>query len=227
MARPNIAPLNLVCEQCAASFERLPSQRRAHDYCSQACYYKGRSKHKAPRTVLNLTCEHCGGGFTRFKGNERARSFCSRDCYLRSDYHRHLVGEANGRRNPDAKVTEPCGFCGADVTRYVSSRARVFYCSPGCHNDARRKAQKRQVTAGGYVRIFVGIGYPGATASGHIFEHRKVMQDTLGRPLIDAENVHHVNGVRDDNRSENLELCLLYTSPSPRDGLLSRMPSSA
>ena len=28
-------------------------------------------------------------------------------------------------------------------------------------------------------------------------------------------------------KEENLEACLLYTSPSPRDGLLSRMPSSA
>ena len=27
--------------------------------------------------------------------------------------------------------------------------------------------------------------------------------------------------------SGNIEICLLYTSPSPRDGLLSRMPSSA
>ena len=29
------------------------------------------------------------------------------------------------------------------------------------------------------------------------------------------------------NISEEYEACLLYTSPSPRDGLLSRMPSSA
>ena len=28
-------------------------------------------------------------------------------------------------------------------------------------------------------------------------------------------------------QTENQEICLLYTSPSPRDGLLSRMPSSA
>ena len=26
---------------------------------------------------------------------------------------------------------------------------------------------------------------------------------------------------------DNINICLLYTSPSPRDGLLSRMPSSA
>ena len=29
------------------------------------------------------------------------------------------------------------------------------------------------------------------------------------------------------NMKEQLQTCLLYTSPSPRDGLLSRMPSSA
>ena len=32
---------------------------------------------------------------------------------------------------------------------------------------------------------------------------------------------------RDDGARERGEVCLLYTSPSPRDGLLSRMPSSA
>eukprot|EP01016_Furgasonia_blochmanni_P003408 TRINITY_DN11340_c0_g1_i1.p2 TRINITY_DN11340_c0_g1~~TRINITY_DN11340_c0_g1_i1.p2 ORF type:complete len:131 (+),score=32.28 TRINITY_DN11340_c0_g1_i1:62-454(+) len=32
---------------------------------------------------------------------------------------------------------------------------------------------------------------------------------------------------RDQSRREREEGCLLYTSPSPRDGLLSRMPSSA
>ena len=31
----------------------------------------------------------------------------------------------------------------------------------------------------------------------------------------------------DDATQANINICLLYTSPSPRDGLLSRMPSSA
>lgn len=54
--------------------------------------------------------------------------------------------------------------------------------------------------------VFVGKGEPGTTKSGHLFEHRKVMQDALGRPLLPEENVHHKNGIKDDNRLENLEL---------------------
>ena len=57
-----------------------------------------------------------------------------------------------------------------------------------------------------YVRI---EDHPSATANGYVLEHRAIMENHLGRLLIEKEIVHHRNGDGKDNRIENLELLKL------------------
>jgi hypothetical protein len=51
--------------------------------------------------------------------------------------------------------------------------------------------------------------HPNAQKSGYVLEHTAVMTAIIGRPLFGDESVHHLNGVRHDNRPENLELWLV------------------
>lgn len=65
----------------------------------------------------------------------------------------------------------------------------------------------RHTTADGYVVLKWG-----PHGDQRRTEHRAVMEETIGRELLPEENVHHLNGVRSDNRPENLEL---WVTPQP------------
>ena len=55
-------------------------------------------------------------------------------------------------------------------------------------------------------------GHPRSGKGRYVFGHILVMEEILGRHMLPDESVHHRNGVRDDNRPENLEL---WTRPQP------------
>ena len=74
-------------------------------------------------------------------------------------------------------------------------------------------ARGRHLDKWGYVMVQVPSDWPypsmirsKRTGRGYVVEHRKVMAEHLGRALTSNETVHHINGNKQDNRVENLQL---------------------
>ena len=90
------------------------------------------------------------------------------------------------------------GLCGLHYKRYQEGRPVEGdrRCASECAVGTKRI--RDHPTKGGYVQIKTPCGWVG--------EHRHVMTQHIGRTLLPSEHVHHINGVRGDNRVENLEL---------------------
>lgn len=64
----------------------------------------------------------------------------------------------------------------------------------------------RSVASNGYVLIRVGTDHPLADVRGYAYEHRVIMSEMIGRWLEPGEQVHHLDGNKENNAPENLLL---------------------
>lgn len=113
-----------------------------------------------------------------------------------------------GQRNP-----RPCTRCGNPAKEKTTNGVFKGYlrtCDScfGYHhvpgpNHPNATCGGRRLNEAGYVQVLDPRKKAG---SRYILEHRLVMEGIIGRPLERDEVVHHMNGIRDDNRPENLAL---------------------
>ena len=85
-----------------------------------------------------------------------------------------------------------------------------------CDATPRRSAQSRErnhqwkggrvVASNGYVLVKVGFDHHLADVRGYAYEHRLVAERKIGRRLIRGEIVHHVDGNKQNNADDNINV---------------------
>lgn len=134
-----------------------------------------------------------GSEHNRLLHEERTNLVTQRVC---TECHRNF-NDTEGRR---AK----CSSC-RTMTATCACGSKMQRASKTCRECRRQDREANNNWRGGkthhrkgYVMVRFGTTY--------IFQHIVIMEEYLGRKLLPHENVHHLNGVRDDNRIDNLEL---------------------
>lgn len=180
-----------------------------------------------------LNCKKCQKPFYvtpwAYKRRKNPPGFCSMDCKTRFTREKHLKRDPNpnglcfcgcGEKTPLALYTsETYQTVKGLSTRYLFGHAK--------REKARDKGGHGKLGFGryknnhGYIHIRFNTlpdkeqglfktmitRFAGFEA---ILEHRLIVARRLGRALIKRENVHHINGIRNDNREDNLELWQKY-----------------
>ena len=214
-----------VCPVCETEFETKSSKG---SYCSTKCYDRGRTRSKyghpiSDREFSKLLIKLCAVCGEEFKSKTTSPQYCT-SC--KSTYYNRLNKNQpiSNKAYADRAVTQ-CLVCFIDM-KNVSHRRK--YCSSKCalaaaHRKHRGqpisnvefdKARKKRldgeghINKDGYVKVYVN--------NKSILEHRYVMEEFLGRKLNRRETVHHKNGIRNDNRIENLELWPTSHPPGQR-----------
>ena len=148
-----------------------------------------------PRSFLiykNMkSCSDCNKPFGyRTNGQKRCRK-----CWKKIDKKGSNCPSWGGG-NPKC---EDCNVALNTRNRYVKRCRKcfnIYYEKIGRHPPNFKGSQMKN----GYRVRYISRKYP------KMLEHRYIMEQHLGRKLLEHEIVHHLNGIRDDNRTENLEL---------------------
>ncbi len=177
------------CEHCG---KEVTSKHNHVVYCSHKCANVATAKSRTKR--VEITCLNCSKVFTETPSAIKYRGeikFCSQKCH----------GQHRVKTGGKWTILE-CDFCHKEFSKLNIRLRKLNFCSVGCRKKHSRMYPLKRGGfwyENGYKVIYTGKGRG-------IKEHINIMQESIGRELKKNEVVHHINGIRDDNRLENLQI---------------------
>lgn len=163
-------------------------------------------------------CETCGQEFDR---PARVARFCSQTCLEELSDRDEVIEEAirltrcpviDCERPPYHPEGGPCQIhreqMKAQGIRFGRERLKGFFGTYGGYvREGKVTGDRRWANTMKQQGVSLWhLNADGYMQSGTRYQHREIMERAIGRPLNSGETVHHKNGVRHDNRLENLEL---------------------
>lgn len=138
-------------------------------------------------------CKTCGKLYWTYRDKKHTK-FCSHKCSIK-------------------KVKRICKNCNKNFLVYLCKKSSNF-CSRQCFyawiKAGHRKGKNSNAWKGGIYKrngyIFIYKPNHPHNNKKYVAEHRLRMELKIGRYLFPYEIVHHINGKKDDNRIENLQL---------------------